>query len=303
MKKKLLYITLVLLSLGGNLLAQQQMYICRSGQADAYEVNGMTQLEMMPDSFRIGQQPAYAIEEVDSIVFHHPMLPCRELGWWGDLTDGQSLYKAQLRLDASVLDTYGINYNEFEPFDYDVLFIIEAEGGICQTVRCELHFSELWMRDILFEWGVGKTSDTTGAYVYVKETGTGPRRFETWVTNGSVLPEESKWNQEGTMLWANCTDLLGGRPMEDVQMIVEAWVHQQPKQIRKSDFDNNPYFKFRFRLRRQPKKLTAITKRTQNQHDYMHQKQVHVLLPISTRTSGDKYTYFRKPFRVSHHNY
>jgi hypothetical protein len=294
MDKKLLFIMLALLSMKGSIMAQQQMYICCGGQADAYEVNCMAQLEMMPDSFRIRQQPAYAIEEVDSIVFHHPLLPCRELGWWGDVTDGQSLYKAQLRLDANVFELYGTEPEEFEPFDYDVLFIIEAEGGICQTVRCELHFSEEWMCQTFLELRVGKTSDTTGAYVYVRETGTGPRRFETWVTNSPISPIEKAWNQEGTMLWANCTDLLGGRPMEDVQMIVEAWVHQQPKQIRKSDFDNNPYFKFRFRLRRQPKKLTAITKRTQNQHDYMHQKQVHVLLPISTRTYSNKYTYFRR---------
>lgn len=238
MKKKLLYITQVLLSLGGNLLAQRQMYICRGGQADAYEVNGMTKLEMMPDSFRIRQQPAYAIEEVDSIVFHHPLLPCRELGWWGDVTDGQSLYKAQLRMDAEEINRYGL---DIEPFDYDVLFIIESENGICQTVRCELHFSEEWMCQTFHELGVEKITDSLGdPYIYVKETGTGPRRFETWITNSPVLPVENTWEQEGTMLWSDCTELLSGRPMEDVQVIVEAWVHQQPKRIRKSDLNNNP---------------------------------------------------------------
>ena len=157
------------------------------------------------------------------------------------MTDGQSLYKARLRLDANVFELYGTEPEEFEPFDYDVLFIIETQGGICQAVRCELHFSELWMRDILFEWWVGKTSDTTGAYVYVKETGTGPRRFETWITNSPVLPVENTWEQEGTMLWSDCTELLSGRPMEDVQVIVEAWVHQQPKQVIKdSELNNNP---------------------------------------------------------------
>lgn len=29
-------------------------------------------------------------------------------------------------------------------FIFDVLFIIEAQAGICQTVRCELLFSEEW---------------------------------------------------------------------------------------------------------------------------------------------------------------
>lgn len=139
MKKILLYITQLFLFAEGNLMAQRQMYICRAGQADAYEVNYMTQLEMMPDSFRIRQQPAYAIEDVDSIVFHRPLLPCRELGWWGDMTDGQSQYKARLRAE---IDGY-------EPFDYDVLFIIETQEGICQSVRCQLHSSEEWMAEAL----------------------------------------------------------------------------------------------------------------------------------------------------------
>ena len=240
MKTKLLYIALLFLLIGGNVKAQQQMYICRSGQADAYEVNGMTQLEMKPDTFRIRQQPPYALQEVDSIVFHRPALPVRELGWWGDMTDGQSFYKAQLRMDANVFELYRTEPDEFEPFDYDVLFIIETEGGICQTVRCELHFSEEWMCQT-FLW-LNDLPDSLGdPYIYVKETGTGPRRFETWITNNPVLPVENTWEQEGTMLWSDCTELLSDRPMEDVQVIVEAWVHQQPKQVIKdSELNNNP---------------------------------------------------------------
>ena len=244
MKTKLLFIMLVFLSMKGSIMAQHRMYICRFGLADAYEVSCMAQLEMKTDSFRIRQQPAYDIEEVDSIVFHSPELPVRELGWWGDLTEGQSLYKAQLRMDADVLDLYGYPHHEFEPFDYDVLFIIEAEGGICQTVRCELHFSEEWMSRTFLEWLAEKLNDTgdggTNPYIYVRETGTGPRRFETWVSNDPVLPSGSTWTIEGTMLWSDCTELLSGRPMEDVQVIIEAWVHQQPKKIRKSDLNNNP---------------------------------------------------------------
>jgi hypothetical protein len=247
MKTKLLFIMLVFLSMKGSIMAQHRMYICRLGLADAYEVNCMAQLEMETDSFRIRQQPAYDIEEVDSIVFRSPDLPVRELGWWGDLTDGQSLYKAQLRMDADVLDLYGYPHHEFEPFDYDVLFIIEAEGGICQTVRCELHFSEEWMCQSFLEWGLEKLtgSDSGGSsdsnpYIYVKETGTGPRRFETWISNDPVLPGGSEWNQEGTMLWSDCTELLSGRPILDVQEIIEAWVHQKPKKIIKTESNNNP---------------------------------------------------------------
>ena len=242
MKTKLLFIMLVFLSMKGSIMAQHRMYICRFGQADAYEVSCMAQLEMKTDSFRIRQQPAYDIEEVDSIVFHSPELPVRELGWWGDMTDGQSLYKAQLRMDADVLDLYGYPHHEFEPFDYDVLFIIEAEGGICQTVRCELHFSEEWMSQIYLYLIEEKCDSSSGQdpYIYVKETGTGPRRFETWVSSDPVLPDESIWNKDGTMLWSDCTDLLGNRPIEDVQEIIEAWVHQQPKKIWKSDNNNNP---------------------------------------------------------------
>lgn len=227
MKKILLYITLLSLSAEGNLMAQQQMYICRAGQADAYEVNYMTQLEMMPDSFRIRQQPAYAIEDVDSIVFHRPLLPCRELGWWGDMTDGQSQYKARLRAE---IDGY-------EPFDYDVLFIIETQEGICQSVRCQLHSSEEWMAEALFILLADKDATISDSpYIYVKETGTGPRRFETWVTNGPVLPDGSDLVLDGTMLWSDCSDLLAGRPIEDVQIIIEAWVHQQPKKIYNLDY-------------------------------------------------------------------
>lgn len=228
MKKILLYITLLFLSAEGNLMAQRQMYICRTGQADAYEVNYMTQLEMMPDSFHIRQQPAYAIEDVDSIVFHQPLLPCRELGWWGNMTDGQSQYKARLRAE---IDGY-------EPFDYDVLFIIETQEGICQSVRCQLHSSEEWMAEallILLEDKDATISDSP--YIYVKETGTGPRRFETWVTNGPVLPDGSDWVQEGMALWSDCSSLLAGRPMGDVQIIIEAWVHQQPKRVINPNYD------------------------------------------------------------------
>ena len=222
MKKILLYITQLFLFAEGNLMAQRQMYICRAGQADAYEVNYMTQLEMMPDSFRIRQQPPYAIEDVDSIVFHQPLLPCRELGWWGNMTDGRSFYKARLKAE--------IDGNE--PFDYDVLFIIEAQAGICQSVRCQLHSSEEWMAEallILLEDKDATISDSP--YIYVKETGTGPRRFESWVTNGPVLPDGSDWVQEGMALWSDCSSLLAGRPMGDVQIIIEAWVHQQPKRV------------------------------------------------------------------------
>jgi len=233
---------LVFLSMKGSIMAQHRMYICRLGLADAYEVNCMAQLEMETDSFRIRQQPAYDIEEVDSIVFRSPDLPVRELGWWGDLTDGQSLYKAQLRMDANVFEFYGADHDGFEPFDYDVLFIIEAEGGICQTVRCELYFGEEWMSQTFLDLELNKSCDSTpnDPYIYVKETGTGPRRFETWITNNPVLPDESTWKEEGTMLWSDCTELLSDRPMEDVQVIVEAWVHQQPKLIRKSELNNNP---------------------------------------------------------------
>ena len=231
MKKILLYITLLFLSFEGNIMAQQQMYICRAGEADAYEINCMTQLKMMPDSFRIRQQPPYAIEDVDSIVFHRPALPYRELGWWGDMTDGQSFYKARLIAETEEYEPF------YEPFDYDVLFIIEAQDYICQSVRCELHFSEELMKDMFLDIFFDKISDTASPYIYVKETATGPRRFETWVTNNPVLPDGSEWVQEGTMLWSNCSSRLAGRPIEDVQIIIEAWVHQQPKRVINPNYD------------------------------------------------------------------
>ena len=229
MKNKKLFITFLFLSTKGNIMAQQQMYICRAGQADAYEVNRTTQLDIATDSFRIRQQPAYAIEEIDSIVFRRPALPVRELGWWGNLTDGQSLYKAQLREEIIGID----------PFDYDVLFIITAQAGICQSVRCELHFSEQWMCYMFWKFEAEGFDSTGDPYIYVKETATGPRRFEVWVTNHPVLPDGSIWSQDSTMLWSDCSKLLAGRPMEDVQVIVEAWVHQPPKQ---EENPNYPYY-------------------------------------------------------------
>ena len=243
MKKKLLFIMLVLLLVEGNIMAQRQLYICRGGQADAYEVNCMAQLDLKADSFHIRQQPAYDIEEVDSIVFHSPALPCRELGWWGDLTNGQSFYKAHLKLVDIYPKLNGQDLSMFELFEFDVLFIIEAQAGICQTVRCELRFIEEWMSKTLQDmeaWNLSNDGSDGVPYIYVKETATGPRRFETWVTNGPVLPDECIWKEDGTLYWSDCTELLSDRPMEEVQVIVEAWVHQQPKQIMKSDTNNKP---------------------------------------------------------------
>ena len=233
---------LMFLSVGGNLMAQQQMYICCGGKADAYEMNCMSQLEMEADSFHIRQQPAYAMQEVDSIVFRRPTLPCRELGWWGDMTNGQSKYKAHLNLVDIYPQLNGQDIGMYEIFEFNVLFIIEAQTGICQTVRCELRFSEEWMFEAFQNIEVRSITcvDGTGEdpYIYVKETATGPRRFETWVIYGPVVPYGCTWVLDGTMFWADCSALLSGRPMEDVQVIVEAWVHQQPKQIRISDYNN-----------------------------------------------------------------
>jgi hypothetical protein len=232
MKKKLLFIMLLFLSVGGNLMAQQQLYICRGGQADAYEVNCMSQLEMEADSFHIRQQPVYAMQEVDSIVFRRPVLPCRELGWWGDMTDGQSQYKAHLNLVDMFPELNGQDISMYEFIEFDVLFIIKAQAGICQTVRCELRFSEEWMFEAFQNMGVWDFDVADGPYIYVKETATGPRRFETWVIYGPVVvPYECIWMKDSTMFWSNCSALLSGRPMEDVQIIIEAWVHQQPKRV------------------------------------------------------------------------
>ena len=129
MKKKLLYIAMLFLSMRGSIMAQQ-LYLCRCVEAYAYELNAMMRLEVETDSFRI-RQHAYAFEEVDNLVFHRPELFIRKLGWWGDMTDGLSFYKERLRAEIDDnLEDYGLEYDELEPFDYDVLFIIEAQGGI-----------------------------------------------------------------------------------------------------------------------------------------------------------------------------
>jgi len=115
-----------------------------------------------------------------------------------------------------------------------VLFIIETQAAICHSVRCELHFSEEWMAEMFFY----KSTGADNPYIYVKETATGPRRFETWITNGSVLPNECHLALGDRMLRSDCSNLLAGRPIEEVQIIIEAWVHQKPKKI--DNLNNHP---------------------------------------------------------------
>ena len=48
-----------------------------------------------------------------------------------------------------------------------------------------------------------------------------------------VLPGTPQWQQDGSHLQADCTQLLTGRPMGDVRQIVEAWLHQEGTKIPK----------------------------------------------------------------------
>ena len=118
-------------------------------------------------------------------------------------------------------------------------FTITVRDSICQTAVCELLFDEEWQR--LFFYGMEpeeSTVDSAGdPYIYVKETLTGPRRFEVWVMGDPVLPEDCIWEivSDSLALRSDCSVFLAGRPMSEVKQIVEAWLFQPLVKI------ENPY--------------------------------------------------------------
>ena len=211
---------LLLLMVGLNASAQRQMFVCQGYRCDAFETGQSTVMTFTADSMQVGQLPPYNIGEVDSILFSQPQLSTRQLGWWGNVSDGHSDYKARIE------DTWGRRY--------DVDFSFEATNGICRSAHCTLLFDEEWM---LENYLMIEATDSGGddPYIYVKETLTGPRRYEKWVMDDPVLPDHKLWEGSGTVLQADCRALLADRAMSDVQQIVEAWLFQKGTPILKTE--------------------------------------------------------------------
>ena len=212
--------------------AQARLYVCHRDSCEVYDTEHIDSVIFQFDSFRIGGQPPYSAAQVDSIVFRQPYgLTVEERGWCGDMGEGESRFLAAL----TARDTDS-------PFDYHAEFTFTAHDSICQTAKCELTFDEEWECELVLlgkDYGIGSEEheeDSESApsgggdpYIYVKETLTGPRRFETWpMGNPPVLPTGCIWEtgDDGLSLRADCSPILADRPMYEVKQIVEAWLFQ-----------------------------------------------------------------------------
>ena len=241
MKNKHLIIFLLLLSvLTANAQnPQRKMYICHSLEADTYQVSDDVEVNFINDSIWIRQQ-SFLKADVDSIVFREPFLDIRKSGWWGELEQGSSYYVFHKRNQS--------DGNVYKPYIYDILFSFEAADNICLSAACELRFPEKsMMQNFLHDYdpsnpainpvdpgeddnpggddGPGQPGGS-GSYVNVKQTETGTRRFEVWQMGDPILPVGRVWIADGNTLKADCTIWLKDRQMNEVQIIVEAWIHQ-----------------------------------------------------------------------------
>lgn len=211
MKRTILFAALTLLLLPWTKAeAQQQLYVCHADSCAAYDVNNLHAISLTPTVFHIDELPAYVNSRVDSIVFRRPNLVVEEMGWWGDVQQGSSHFLAVLP-------------DSTKTFRYHVAFNLVASFGVCQSASCELRFDEEWQQ-VSYRDNDSLT-DQNDPYIYVKETLTGPRKFELWVMNNPVVPIGCPVSEEGCLIEADCTNLLAGRPMGEVQTIVETWVY------------------------------------------------------------------------------
>lgn len=219
MTTRILFLCLCsLLSMNAN--AQRNAYVCYGNKADAFDTGNLKEITFSRDSIVL-RRLAYSKNLTDSIVFRRPLLKIFESGWWGNLSDGTSRYQVR---------------NHFmDQIYYVVTFSFVAVGDTCQSASCRLSFDEEWMRNLFLRFyhpNHPAVSDTTGSdgsptYISVKQTQTGPRRREDWHMRDPVLPDGIQWVADGNnVLNASCTEVLKDRPMEEVQTIIEAWLHQ-----------------------------------------------------------------------------
>ena len=125
--------------------AQPPMYVCTTSGCDAFDMALMPSAVFAGDSIRIGHQPAYHVQQIDSIVFRRPQGEVHELGWWGSMTDGTACYRARL---------------EQPDYQYDACYTFHVEAGICTSAECELYFAEQWM---MLQFGEMPTDTDTNA--------------------------------------------------------------------------------------------------------------------------------------------
>ena len=209
-----------------------RMYVCRGDSCHSFEVQNVDEVTFHPDSFHVERWWQYAYNETDSIVFRQPNLMTTEMGWWGDIRNGESCYLAH-------------PYKDLFETTFEVCYRVTAQNGVCLSVNLELTFAEEWMAEgfLVFPTGEGDGDP----YIYVKNTQTGPRKFEVWIMNNLVIPFGIPLEGDGCVLSADCSDLLAGRDMVEVKTIIEAWVQQPPELIEEKDYDaqahvsgNNP---------------------------------------------------------------
>lgn len=211
--------------------AQVWLYVCHHDSCEVYNPEHIDSITFHGDSFRIDGLPPYPFQQVDSMVLHRPAdLNVEERGWWGDMREGESRFLAMLTIDFDDLH-----------FDYHVRFTFTVHDSICQSAKCELLLNEEW-QILMFVGEKGEATPTGGdggdPYIYVKETLTGPRRYEIWKMGGAVLPVGCLWEAatDRLALSSDCSSILTGRPMGEVRQIVEAWLFQPFVRI------ENPYY-------------------------------------------------------------
>ena len=219
--RRILIIIVTVVSLCLTVRAQERLFVCHHDSCEVYEMVHINSINFMGDSLRVDGQSPYSTAQVDSIVFKHPVtLIIEKRGWWDDMCDGESRF-------LTVLTVNNNNYS----FDYHVRFTFTANDSICQTAVCKVMFDEKWHILAFFDsMGIPDPSSPGDGggdpYIYVKETLTGPRRFETWEMDNPVLPKDCMWEvvSDSLLLRSDCSAFLTGRPMSEVKQIVETWL-------------------------------------------------------------------------------
>ncbi len=214
--------------------AQQEFCICHADSCDVFELRHVGSLSFAGGCFSLGHMQPYGVERIDSIVFSRPCLNVTELGWWGDLQEGASRYEA--RYDDDLL-----------AYTYHVSYRLTAHNGFCTTAECVLLFSSDDQRQAFMDSYILSPAAPDGdPYIYVKETLTGPRRFELWEMGGPLLPKETLvtvGSEASSMIPSgiiiSLTDLLAGRPMSDVRLIIEGWLYNPLVQIENPNYHPN----------------------------------------------------------------
>ncbi|MBQ9645503.1 MAG: hypothetical protein IJV24_03965 [Prevotella sp.] len=234
MKKTLLHlIALLLPSLTA--VAQQQMFICHQDSCEAFEMRHVGNINFADGFLFIEHMQPYSVSAIDSIVFAHPALTVSPRGWWGNLDEGTS------RCEARISDaTLG--------FDYHVCFLFSAVGGICTQAACEVTFEtesqkETFLENYFEEAVNGDCEDSP--YIYVKETLTGPRKFELWTMSAPMLPMDAcvypgyYAPEDPLILSVELNKQLVGRSMTDVRQIIEVWLYTPAVQTENPSYKPN----------------------------------------------------------------